>query len=147
MASRKHNVIMGVMAKAFEKADPQVAADIIALARTSEDLNRRMEAARAVGFECEYYCGNQFRVHMPALPERSVKCEAREVKTLTPDQARAVLKFAKAEGRYWKTYLQNAWISGRDERMQDGGYLRQVRNDFGPSWLKRVKLEEIEALI
>jgi len=49
-------------------------------------------------------------------------------------------RFAKQHGRYWKSKLRSAWTSGRDDRMQDGAVLRQIRNDFGPVWLTRFRL-------
>lgn len=51
--------------------------------------------------------------------------------TLTPEQRATLLAFSLQHGRYWKSELQRLWMSGKDV-----GHLRQIRNDFGPQWLK-----------
>lgn len=50
---------------------------------------------------------------------------------LSKDQVRALQDFANANGHYWKNKLIQLWNRG-----QDGGLLRQVRNEFGPVWLR-----------
>lgn len=57
---------------------------------------------------------------------------------LTQDQLDALRRFAVANGRYWKYQLRIVWI--REPQGPDGALLRQVRNDFGPAWLKKFKL-------
>lgn len=54
-----------------------------------------------------------------------------------PNQAQlaALARYATATGRFWKHSLEQAWASGADEREPDGHLLRQVRDQFGPSWL------------
>ena len=61
---------------------------------------------------------------------------------LTPAQAAAITEFAAQHGRRWKAVLNNAWTSGRDERMPNGALLRQIRNNHGPTWLARLTLKE-----
>lgn len=63
------------------------------------------------------------------------------LEALAPNQAAAILDFAKAHGRYWKAALNHAWTTGRDERMPNGALLRQVRNNQGPTWLARLSLK------
>ena len=58
-------------------------------------------------------------------------------KTLTPEQDRVVRAFATEHGRTWKQELRDAWMRGSD----GGGELRQIRNNFGPSWLATFKLD------
>lgn len=60
----------------------------------------------------------------------------------TPNQQQldAVHKYASRYGRSWKEHLSNAWWNGDDVREPDGHLLRQVRNYFGPRWLKQYKL-------
>jgi len=58
----------------------------------------------------------------------------------TTEQLAALQAFAKKYGRYWKDALRTAWMNGRDDQEPDGNYLRQVRNQFGPSWLIKFKL-------
>lgn len=55
-------------------------------------------------------------------------------------QMAALVSFAKRNGRCWRARLYNAWCSGRDALEPEGALLRQLRNDFGPKWLARVKL-------
>ena len=50
---------------------------------------------------------------------------------LTKDQVKALQDFANQHGRYWKRKLLGLWVRGEDR-----GLLRQVRNDFGPVWLR-----------
>jgi len=44
----------------------------------------------------------------------------------TEPQMEAIKRFAETHGRTWKSRLIDAWISGRDARLPDGGLLRQV---------------------
>jgi hypothetical protein len=46
-------------------------------------------------------------------------------------------KYANIRGG-WKEHLLTVWMSGADAREPDGHLLRQVRNEFGPSWLAKV---------
>ncbi|HTE40300.1 MAG TPA: hypothetical protein VK629_05705 [Steroidobacteraceae bacterium] len=54
------------------------------------------------------------------------------------EQIIAVAQYARANGRYWKSKLLNDWANGNTE-----GLLQQVRNDFGPRWLKAFKLIQL----
>jgi hypothetical protein len=60
---------------------------------------------------------------------------------LTEDQLAALRSYSNTFGRTWKSKLNTAWFNGTDvyeanERGESIGYLlRQVRNQFGPSWL------------
>lgn len=53
---------------------------------------------------------------------------------LNPDQREALLQFKERHGRYWKQELNNQWM-----RAAAGPLLQQVRNNFGPSWLAKLK--------
>ena len=53
----------------------------------------------------------------------------------TPEQLAALQAFADKYGRNWKTKLNIAWGNGKDDREPGGALLRQVRNQFGNSWL------------
>jgi hypothetical protein len=61
---------------------------------------------------------------------------------MTPNeqQITALRAYAARNGRSWKRKLLDAWMTGRDEREPEASYLRQVRNQFGPSWLTRFRL-------
>ena len=52
--------------------------------------------------------------------------------TPTTEQLEALEAYAAKNGRTWKQALMNDWMHGRTQ-----GPLQQVRNTFGPSWLKR----------
>jgi hypothetical protein len=56
----------------------------------------------------------------------------------TADQLAAVAAFATRYGRTWRADLAAAWLNGRDAAEPDGHLLRQVRNRFGPAWLRDV---------
>lgn len=60
----------------------------------------------------------------------------------TDDQVRALLAYAKANGRRWKAQLNHEWMSGTAS-----GPLQQVRNSFGPSWLVRFSVTRWKALM
>ena len=62
----------------------------------------------------------------------------------TPEQARAVLNYGRANGRAWKAQLLLAWERGWDAREEDAALLRQVRNNLGPRWLTRVTIKQLE---
>lgn len=64
--------------------------------------------------------------------------------TPTPEQLAAVRQFRDKYGRGWREGLLNAWMNGRDASEPDGHLLRQVRNQFGPTWLGRVQNKELE---
>jgi len=53
----------------------------------------------------------------------------------TPEQLWALRDFAEKNGRNWKSILKDAWASGKDDQLANGGLLRQVRNELGPQWL------------
>lgn len=64
----------------------------------------------------------------------------------TREQARALLEFRNRKGHQWKSRLRNHWAA--DRRMPETSdahlaLLRQVRNEFGPSWLQTVTLETL----
>lgn len=63
----------------------------------------------------------------------------------TSAQLNALRGFAQRHGRTWKSKLNAAWASGRDERLPDAPLLRQVRNEFGPVWLARFSLARLPA--
>jgi len=60
----------------------------------------------------------------------------------TEAQVQALQEFASKYGRCWKSTLVRKWYNGSDDREPNGAFLRQVRNQFGPSWLKKFKLPE-----
>ena len=61
---------------------------------------------------------------------------------ITPEQLEAINRFARENGRTWKSNLRHAWETGRYDDHGAGEYshlLQQVRNGLGPSWLVRFK--------
>lgn len=62
--------------------------------------------------------------------------------TPTVEQLQALLGFAKANGRTWKSNLRHCWETGRYSDYNGANrcdLLQQIRNSFGPSWLIRFK--------
>jgi hypothetical protein len=53
-------------------------------------------------------------------------------------QVAALSAYAADKGRTWKAALNADWLAGRCQ-----GPLQQVRNNLGPSWLARFKLESV----
>lgn len=48
---------------------------------------------------------------------------------LTAEQQQALNRFAVKHGRTWRAKLRALWNTGKDERVADGAYLRQIRNE------------------
>ena len=63
-------------------------------------------------------------------------------------QARALVEFADRAGRQWKSKLRNHWCADRymAGKQDEHALLRQVRNEAEPTWLHKVKLEDIKRL-
>lgn len=62
---------------------------------------------------------------------------------LTTEQRGALEAYAEKYGPGWKDLLLTDWATGRDVTAlgnDQGCYLRQVRNLFGPSWLATFEL-------
>jgi hypothetical protein len=59
---------------------------------------------------------------------------------LTDEQILAIGAFVDRYGRRWKTHMRRVWEGGAaDFRPEHIPAVRQLRNDFGPSWLKDFK--------
>ena len=61
----------------------------------------------------------------------------------TAEQLAAVAAFATRHGRTWRADLAAAWLAGTDASEPAGHLLRQVRNRFGPRWLRDVTRAEL----
>jgi hypothetical protein len=64
------------------------------------------------------------------------------------NQMGALLRFAHLVGqnRRWKDRLRSCWACSEyllDTTVEDSALLQGLRNQFGPSWLARVSLNEI----
>lgn len=55
---------------------------------------------------------------------------------LTVQQLEALKEYARENGRAWKSALMVDWMGGKCS-----AELQQIRNNFGPSWLKRFKMK------
>lgn len=60
----------------------------------------------------------------------------------TLEQLSALLAFSLKYGRTWRNRLSNAWFDGSDAREPNGALLRQLRNQFGPRWLRRFRFKD-----
>jgi hypothetical protein len=68
----------------------------------------------------------------------------------TTEQIQALVAFARANGRTWKSKLNHAWMTGLydDYPATDRcDLLQQVRNSFGPSWLVRFSLRKVDSCV
>ena len=74
----------------------------------------------------------------------STKTSKTAFRPLTEAEAAAVAAFAAKYGKYWKGYLEAAWLShsynGTHMGGQDTGCLRRIRNDLGFDWLRAYRL-------
>ena len=61
---------------------------------------------------------------------------------MKPDagQIAALQAYAGRNGRCWKSKLNHAWMTGRDEWEPESARLRSIRNQFGPTWLFNFRL-------
>jgi hypothetical protein len=59
---------------------------------------------------------------------------------LTQVQLEALIRFAHRNGRRWKSALVHAWITGDYDNWDDVGYLQQIKNQLGRSWLVNYQL-------
>jgi hypothetical protein len=64
--------------------------------------------------------------------------------TMTDEQAAALTAWKKLYGRGWKAKLQKAWETGNYSRFPEAGALQQLRNQAGPAWLAKAKVEGVE---
>jgi len=62
------------------------------------------------------------------------------VKGPTEAQMNALREYAKWAGRCWKEKLNRDWQRAGSDWPGEYAYLQQLRNQFGPSWLHKVKL-------
>ena len=63
---------------------------------------------------------------------------AKQTKELNADQRQALIEFATKHGTRWKSELSDLWM-----RAAAGPLLQQVRNQFGPAWLRSVTVKQI----
>jgi len=62
---------------------------------------------------------------------------------LSLEQLDALIKFAARKGRMWKQDLRLMWFSGKDAEQPEGPFLRQIRNDLGPTWLRDFSFNKV----
>ncbi len=62
---------------------------------------------------------------------------------ITLEQDFALKSFARVHGRRWKSQLLAMWASGSDAIQPGGALLRQIRNNFGPRWLKKYRIDDL----
>jgi len=95
-----------------------------------------------------YRGGNHVALHRQSgdarvlfITERAATTTRRAKPQPTAEQVAALVTFAAHEGRTWKQALNDCWTTGYypvfTQRADIDGLLQQVRNTFGPSWLKR----------
>ena len=95
-----------------------------------------------LGFFCNYcFCTlHHISLHYPKILTILRKATmAEQSKELSTEQQAAIDAFAAKYGASWKHKLQIAWLAGTDTAQPNGHLLRQVRNQFGPSWLSKYK--------
>lgn len=65
--------------------------------------------------------------------------------TLTTDQRDALKLFSEKNGQAWKDKLNLAWNSGSYKGLDgsQSALLQQVRNQFGPEWLVKLKTDDL----
>jgi len=65
--------------------------------------------------------------------------------TLTTDQRDALKLFSEKNGQAWKDKLNLAWSSGSYKGLDgsQSALLQQVRNQFGPEWLVKLKTDDL----
>jgi len=66
----------------------------------------------------------------------------RRPRVLSSEEFMALQAYATARGRYWKSDLLAIWERGVPAWVPHHHYLRVIRNDLGPSWLKKFRLPQ-----
>lgn len=64
---------------------------------------------------------------------------------INKDQEDALITFAKANGRSWKSKLWQAWFNGNYDKFpgtENRHLLQQIRNNAGPDFLAEYKLQK-----
>lgn len=89
--------------------------------------------------------GLKLRPHQREVLDRIQAIHARsceQVGTGGPSklQEEVLRRFAEKHGRTWKSRLMNSWLKGTDDRLADGGVLRQIRNELGSQWLRSYRI-------
>ncbi len=83
------------------------------------------------------------KVHRAAAATRAAYDAVREAIQPTPEQLNMLERFADIYGRQWKRKLTEAWMNGAERKLvsrdDDAVLLRQIRNTFGPRWLKQYR--------
>ena len=66
---------------------------------------------------------------------------------MTEIERAALARFAARFGHQWKAYLKAAWMSqrhnGREMGGEDGGTLREIRNQRGMRWLDKIRTADL----
>ncbi|MBN3760889.1 hypothetical protein [Burkholderia sp. Ac-20365] len=69
--------------------------------------------------------------------------QASDLETLDQAQRATLRRFASENGRRWKNALLQLWETGGDDRHQDGPMLRQIRIQFGPTFITRLTPKQL----
>lgn len=68
-----------------------------------------------------------------------------------PEQLKSLQLFAAANGRAWRTKLNDLWVNGAYNNAvlgdADSAHLQQCRNQFGPSWLARFRFGKDDSIL
>lgn len=90
--------------------------------------------------QCRPLVGSKPAVETPRIITREQrKARIRYKPMPNRAQLKALLDFARENGRGWKAKLDEVWM-----KASGGPLLQQVRNQFGPSWLVAVKLADLK---
>lgn len=60
--------------------------------------------------------------------------------TLTQEQKNELESYAKWAGKDWKRQLRFDWMKANSKYPGEWAFLQQIRNQFGPDWLRHYKL-------
>ncbi len=60
---------------------------------------------------------------------------------LAPEVRAWLISFKEQNGRTWKDKLLTHWMNGSDDRLEGGHFARVIRNNFGPTWLNKLKVD------
>lgn len=63
---------------------------------------------------------------------------------MTEEQTAALVKYANTHGRYWKAALGTAWETGVYSSGDNVPALQSIRNERGPTFLRRVSLRALQ---
>ncbi len=105
------------------------------------EAGRMNSEGRLVYLNGSKHALQEFRDCEPLMAGLVITVDEPSWEDLTPEQCERLIGFRiyhSQRGRPWKEELLCLWAAGHDTAERDGHLLRQIRNQFGPTWLNEL---------